>query len=132
MQLLTDLDLVQALFENKTGFLPLSIVGHVDCEDPWLPKGIIPQIYSMFAQELCPPVGYTSSFQGQFIVSRQRVRARPYWTYQRLLVRHSPTHSLPASVVSKRLEARKEGHVCVQKMPPQVSDPALLDFHRGV
>lgn len=77
---------MQKLFEPKTGFLPLSLVGHVDCEDPFLPKGVIPQIYAMFANELCPPVGYTSSFEGQFIVSKPRIMKNSWWTYQRLLV----------------------------------------------
>ena len=79
--------LLQMLFEyNRTGFLPLSIVGHVDCDDPFLPAGVIPQIYAMFANELCPPVGYTSSFEGQFIVSKLRIQRHGWWIYQRLQV----------------------------------------------
>ena len=77
---------MQMLFENRTGYLPLSYVGTQYCSDPWLPNGIMSQIYSMFAQDICPPVGYTSGFQGQFIVSKQRIRERPQWMYQKLQV----------------------------------------------
>ena len=77
---------MQNMFEPKTGFLPLAIVGHQDCEDGWLPTGLMPQLYAMFTKKICPPEGFTAAYNGQFLVSRKRLRALDWWTYHHLLV----------------------------------------------
>jgi hypothetical protein len=75
----------ERMFDNNTGFLPLSLVGHVDCKDDWLPEGQIAQLYSMLTHSFCPPEGYTGSFEGQFVVSRKRILAQDWWVYKNLL-----------------------------------------------
>lgn len=82
------------MFDNNTGFLPLSIVGHVDCNDEWLPSGAIPQLYSMLTKQLCPPEGYTAAFEGQFIVSKKRVLEHNWWVYRNMLVSSHGHHHL--------------------------------------
>ena len=77
---------LQKMFGPKTGFLPLAVVGHADCFDDFLPAGALPQLYSMFANQLCPPEGFTAAFNGEFVVSRERIRRNEWWTYQHLLV----------------------------------------------
>ena len=77
---------MQNMFEPKTGFLPLAIVGHQNCEDGWLPSGLMPQLYAMFTKKICPPEGFTAAYNGQFLVSRKRLRALDWWTYHHLLV----------------------------------------------
>ena len=77
---------VQRMFDNHTGFLPLSHVAHVDCKDGWLPPGIIAQVYSMLTRALCPPEGFTWATEGQFLVSRKRIQAQDWWVYKHLLV----------------------------------------------
>lgn len=78
---------VQKMFDNATtGFLPLSLVAHVDCKDDWLPEGEIPQIYSLLTNSFCPPEGFTAAYQGQFLVSKARIQAQNWWVYKYLLV----------------------------------------------
>jgi hypothetical protein len=74
------------MFDNNTGFLPLSLLGRVNCKDHWMPEGTIPQLYSMLTKQLCPPEGYTGAFEGQFVVSKKRILAHDWWIYQHLLV----------------------------------------------
>lgn len=88
------------MFEPKVGFLPLAIVGHQPCEDGWLPQGILPQLYSMFTNQLCPPEGFTAAYNGQFLVSRKRLRKIPQGTYQHLLVCTVPFSTILAHMCS--------------------------------
>lgn len=85
---------LQSMFQPQTGFLPLSLVGHVACSDDFLPPAAIQQLYSLFTATLCPPVGYKGAFEGQFIVSRERIRWHDWWTYHHLIV-SSFAHSQP-------------------------------------
>ena len=78
--------LLQNLFVPTTGFLPLALVGHVDCYNGFPPPIIMGQVYSMFTHEMCPPQGYTSSFQGQFLVSKQRILKHESRLYEHMLV----------------------------------------------
>lgn len=73
------------MFDNNTGFLPLSLLGRVKCKDEWLPEGQVPQLYAMLTNNLCPPQGYTGAFEGQFVVSRKRILANNWWVYKNLL-----------------------------------------------
>ena len=75
---------------GKTGFLPLSFMGHVDCFESWnniIPPKVIPQLYGMLTHSLCPPTGYAAGFEGQFIVSKQRILDQPLRLYRHLIVR---------------------------------------------
>lgn len=79
---------MQKMFDEKaTGFLPLSLVAHVPCTDEWLPPGEISQIYSLLTHSFCPPEGYTAAYQGQFLVSKERILGQTWWVYKYLLVR---------------------------------------------
>jgi hypothetical protein len=106
----------QNMFEPKVGFLPLAIVGHQPCEDGWLPQGILPQLYSMFTNQLCPPEGFTAAYNGQFLVSRKRLRKIPQGTYQHLLeLVAAPTthwiHDVHNDTYYKRPDNPMFGHV---------------------
>ncbi|GAA5857864.1 hypothetical protein JCM8547_006010 [Rhodosporidiobolus lusitaniae] len=39
------------------------------------------EIFSMFAQQVCPPTGQTMAWSGQFVVSKRRILANPYARY---------------------------------------------------
>ena len=82
------------MFEPRTGYLPLAYVAHQECENGWLPTGQMPQLFAMFTTKLCPPEGFTASFNGQFLVSRPRILRHSWWVYQHLLVRPPPAPSL--------------------------------------
>lgn len=78
-------DRFEKMFDTSTGFLPLSLVAHVPCKDEWLPAGTIEQMYALLTRNLCPPEGYTGAYQGQFLVSRKRIRDQNWWVYKTLL-----------------------------------------------
>jgi hypothetical protein len=71
-------------FNSTVGALglgPLSTCGCHPCTHHWgSPKEgwrRIPQIYSIFNEDFCPPEGLLLTFRGQFIVSRNRIRRNP-------------------------------------------------------
>lgn len=80
---------LQKLFEEKTGFLPLSFMGHVDCFESWnnvIPPKVMPQLYGMLTHNMCPPTGFAAGFEGQFLVSKQRILDQPLTVYTHLMV----------------------------------------------
>ena len=100
---LEDFPFLQRMFVGKTGYLPLSFMGHVDCFESWnniIPPKVIPQLYGMLTHSLCPPTGYAAGFEGQFIVSKQRILDQPLRLYRHLIVSlysHAYLHALRTS-----------------------------------
>ncbi|KAH8090816.1 hypothetical protein HD553DRAFT_354510, partial [Filobasidium floriforme] len=76
----------------NTGFMSLSTYVNASCPadgseidvlDQVHPR--IAQIYSSFQQDLCPSTGFTITWFGQFVASRQRIHRNPLKAYQNLL-----------------------------------------------
>lgn len=89
MSVLTMLMDVQKMFEERTGYLPLSFMGHVDCFESWndvIPPKVMPQLYGMLTHSMCPPTGYAAGFEGQFVVSKARILGHPLFLYRHLMV----------------------------------------------